>query len=1122
MKTTQQTIKALSIIFLGLTFSQNVFAYSTGITGYSGNPAAGGGNTCASCHSGGVAPTVSLTGPTTVQPGTINSYTLIISGGQAHSGGLDVSLEPGAGTLVNTQSSTKLQSSEITHTARKSAIAGEVIFTFDWQAPTTVGTYTIYSSGLSTNGNSNTTGDAVSSITTAVSVSAGAPQPPTAQISAPQSASVNQTVTFDGSGSYDPDGTIVSYAWDFGDGHTSTGAVTINTFTAAGTYTVTLTVTDADGLSNTTFVDITVGGVMIPVANPGGPYTGTEGQPVTFDGSQSSHTSAIVRYIWDFGDGTAAVESAVPTISHTYTQAGAYTLTLAVQDAAGITGVDTTTVVIEGIAPPIELDGPTLYASNCAGCHNALATSTKKNRTATQIQSAINTVSQMSGLSGLLPEQIQAIANALVDNTPQPTDGPTLYANNCSGCHGPLATSTKKNRTATQIQGAINSVSQMSGLSGLSTADVQAIADALVDTTPQPSDGATLYTNNCSSCHGPLATSSKLNKTASQIQSAISTVSQMSGLSGLTIAQVQAIADALVSSTPQPTDGPTLYANNCAGCHGPLATSTKKNRTATQIQGAINSISQMSGLSSLTAAEVQAIAEALVDTTPQPTDGATLYANNCSSCHGPLATSSKLNRTATQIQNAINTVGQMSGLSGLTTAEVQAIADALVSSTPAPTTGEGLYNSYCLVCHGAEGRGGQYENVRGSSTNEIASAINSVSLMNSLSSLSSSQLQLIAGYLSGSTPTPTVTGGDLYNAYCLACHGVGGRGGQYESVRGASSSEISSALSGVNLMRSINLTSSQIRSISDYLNGVSGTAPSPTPTDGPTLYTTYCSGCHGPLATSSKLGRTATQIQNAINSNTGGMGTFSTILSAANIQAIADALGGGGTGGGTGGGGTTLDGATLYTNNCSGCHGQLANSTKLNRTATQIQNAINTVGSMNGINLTTAEIQAIADALASTNGGGGTTTTGESLYVSMCQGCHGFNGTGGSAKAIVGVSATQITNAVSNVSAMRSLTVTTANAQDIATFLSSGGGNTTEPTTGPELYAIKCQACHGAGGYGGPEESVRGASASSILSAISSVSAMQPIPLTTSQAQAISSYLNGTNYGGGGEGGGGD
>lgn len=58
-------------------------------------------------------------------------------------------------------------------------------------------------------------------------------------------------------------------------------------------------------------------------------------------------------------------------------------------------------------------------------------------------------------------------------------------------------------------------------------------------------------------------------------------------------------------------DGATLYAADCAGCHGPLASSTKRGRTAAQITAAIASVGSMAGLSALSAAEIQAIATAL-------------------------------------------------------------------------------------------------------------------------------------------------------------------------------------------------------------------------------------------------------------------------------------------------------------------------------------------------------------------------------------------------------------------------------------------------------------------------------------------------------------------------------
>jgi PKD repeat protein len=69
---------------------------------------------------------------------------------------------------------------------------------------------------------------------------------------------VGQAVTFDASGSSDIDGTIVSYEWDFGDGLMGTDVVTTHTYESAGTFTVTLTVTDDLGATDTLQQEITV------------------------------------------------------------------------------------------------------------------------------------------------------------------------------------------------------------------------------------------------------------------------------------------------------------------------------------------------------------------------------------------------------------------------------------------------------------------------------------------------------------------------------------------------------------------------------------------------------------------------------------------------------------------------------------------------------------------------------------------------------------------------------------------------------------------------------------------------------------------------------------------------
>jgi VCBS repeat-containing protein len=88
--------------------------------------------------------------------------------------------------------------------------------------------------------------------------------------------------------------------------------------------------------SNLATVTITVNAVNdAPVADPNGPYAGSEGVPLTLDGSGSSDVDGtIVAYDWDFGDGSTGA-GVNPT--HTYAAAGLYTVTLTVTDDGGLT-----------------------------------------------------------------------------------------------------------------------------------------------------------------------------------------------------------------------------------------------------------------------------------------------------------------------------------------------------------------------------------------------------------------------------------------------------------------------------------------------------------------------------------------------------------------------------------------------------------------------------------------------------------------------------------------------------------------------------------------------------------------------------------------------------------------
>jgi PKD repeat protein len=177
--------------------------------------------------------------------------------------------------------------------------------------------------------------------------------PPTCDAGGPYSGTIGQPVQFDGTGSTDPDGTIASYAWSFGDGSTGTGATPTHTYATGGVFAVTLTVTDNDGASSTceTTADINTP----PVCDANGPYSGTAGQSITFDGTGSSDPDGtITSYAWNFGDGGTG---SGPNPTHTYATGGTFAVTLAVTDDDSASSTCETTADIN--SPPVcDADGP--------------------------------------------------------------------------------------------------------------------------------------------------------------------------------------------------------------------------------------------------------------------------------------------------------------------------------------------------------------------------------------------------------------------------------------------------------------------------------------------------------------------------------------------------------------------------------------------------------------------------------------------------------------------------------------------------------------------------------------------------------------------------------------------
>lgn len=348
------------LLFAMLALTAPAGAYNGGISGYSGNPAINNGMSCESCHGGGATPIVDLSGPMTVTPGSMNTYALKISGGQAAGGqtgygSLDVSATSGA--LAAFEAGTQLMGGEIVQTAKKLAVNGDVTFSFSWTAPQAPGMATLFGAGLSSDGGG-PSGDELARVALIVNV-ASLPvpnEPPVADPGGPYSGTIGAPIMFDGSKSYDPEGKpIASYAWDFGDGSLGTGPKATHAYASAGTFTVKLTVTDDKGETDTKMavanVNMGTPQNQPPSAFAGGPYLGGVGMPIPLDGSLSKDPDGtIASYDWAFGDGTTGSGAKV---MHAYTGPGSYTVTLTVKDNEGATASDKASAVVYDASEPL-------------------------------------------------------------------------------------------------------------------------------------------------------------------------------------------------------------------------------------------------------------------------------------------------------------------------------------------------------------------------------------------------------------------------------------------------------------------------------------------------------------------------------------------------------------------------------------------------------------------------------------------------------------------------------------------------------------------------------------------------------------------------------------------------
>ncbi|MDC8772494.1 chitinase C-terminal domain-containing protein [Roseateles albus] len=180
-------------------------------------------------------------------------------------------------------------------------------------------------------------------------------QPPVAAFSSSVSA---LTASVNGAGSSDPDGSIASYAWNFGDGSSASGVSANRTYAAAGTYTISLTVTDNKGATASKTAQVTVSATStnkppsVALTAPGASATPAAGDAVTLSANAADSDGSVAKVAF-FVNGALVGEDSTAPYSLSWTaRAGVNDIVArATDDKGASTDSAAVRVTVSGLPP---------------------------------------------------------------------------------------------------------------------------------------------------------------------------------------------------------------------------------------------------------------------------------------------------------------------------------------------------------------------------------------------------------------------------------------------------------------------------------------------------------------------------------------------------------------------------------------------------------------------------------------------------------------------------------------------------------------------------------------------------------------------------------------------------
>lgn len=240
-------------------------------------------------------------------------------------------------------------------------------------------------------------------------------------------------------------GALASWSWDFGDGNGQPSITnsTTHTYGTAGTFPVTMIVTDANGCSNSTIKPVTI--APVPVASFSGSPISACAPPLLVNFTSTSTITGTVTYSWDFGDGNTSTQQ---NPSNTYNALGGYNVGLTVtQGACTSTTTVNNYIGIQNIVADFSADivsvcaGQTITFTNLSFPLTANhswdfgdgTTSTAANPTHAYAAGGTYTITLVEGSGGC---QNSVIKTGYITVDPSPVAA--FSANQTAGCSAPL------------------------------------------------------------------------------------------------------------------------------------------------------------------------------------------------------------------------------------------------------------------------------------------------------------------------------------------------------------------------------------------------------------------------------------------------------------------------------------------------------------------------------------------------------------------------------------------------------------------------------------------------------------------------------------------------------------